>query len=259
MVTDEEEFKKNQVIPLLKKLGFMEVRDNHGVREFGKDILFSKYDEFGLKRYYAAQIKAGNIRGKNSREINDLINHIRNAFSVPFTDIITKNTVYIDEFYVIVSGKFIGNAKDVILNDRSIKQYSNWTHFFDGTYIAQLFIQNFQEIQKIINETIWEQKYNLKECTIMVDTFKEHSRPLHVLRKYNLERLISEGEFNEDEKESLYVLVSNIDLMNTINDALTIGSISLSKDGYEKTVSVIEEEIPGIIELLEGKLRKYFK
>ena len=61
---DENKYTNEIIIPLLRKMGYMEVTYNHGIREFGKDIIFSEFDKFGNKRYYAAQIKVGDIKGR---------------------------------------------------------------------------------------------------------------------------------------------------------------------------------------------------
>jgi len=58
---NEKVYTQTSVIPLLKHLGYAKVTYNHGIEEFGKDVLFSEYDRFGNKIYHAAQVKVGDI------------------------------------------------------------------------------------------------------------------------------------------------------------------------------------------------------
>lgn len=257
MVSVEEEFKNKRIIPLLRKMGFEEVRDNHGGDEFGKDILFSRYDEFGIKRYYAAQIKAGDINGRNTGDIDDIIGHTLRAFSIPFTDIITKKEIYIDEFYVIISGKFIGNAKKIILQDDKINQYNRWTHFIDGEYIENLFNQNFQQLKQIINSAIRELKHDLGISKEFLDLLTKRKPSLCILRKYNLEKLLSEVEFNDDELDNLYLFLDYIDNVNSRSIINRNPPFNFDFGVYKKLFQSLVILIPNIIELLENKLELY--
>lgn len=200
---EEDDFKKIIVIPTLRRIGFEEIRDNHGIREFGKDIIFSKYDEFGLKRFYGAQVKAKDINGCNAGEIDDIISHATRAFIVPFTDIITKKEYFIDEFYIIISGKFLGNAIDIIRSSDKISSWGRLIHFIDGEFIQKLYSQNVKTISKLINETIRESRRNIEICRIIlktIDDVEKGEAPLNRLSNYNLKKLLSEGLLENDEE-----------------------------------------------------------
>ena len=43
---NEKEFTLGTVLPIIRKLGFQNVRYNHGKREFGRDVLFARVTEF---------------------------------------------------------------------------------------------------------------------------------------------------------------------------------------------------------------------
>ena len=53
----EFQFRDQFVMPLLVRLGFGVVANNHGQREFGRDIVFGDIDRFGHVVYYGMQVK----------------------------------------------------------------------------------------------------------------------------------------------------------------------------------------------------------
>src|SRR5690606_37550452 len=60
------EYEKNEMLfsqellqPLFLKMGFDKVIYNHGNKEFGKDFILSKINEFGIEDFYGVQVKAG--------------------------------------------------------------------------------------------------------------------------------------------------------------------------------------------------------
>ncbi len=67
--SDEADFCLSVVIPLLRKLGFSNVKYNCGTREFGKDILFSRKTEFDDFEFWGAQVKYGDVSGAASSEM----------------------------------------------------------------------------------------------------------------------------------------------------------------------------------------------
>jgi hypothetical protein len=53
---DESEFRERLIKPLLNRLGFYGVSEQHGTQEFGKDFVFSELHRLGGTRHYAAQV-----------------------------------------------------------------------------------------------------------------------------------------------------------------------------------------------------------
>ena len=85
--TNEEEFTNDVVIPILRRLGFTDIKYNHGVREYGKDIVFARRTEFDELEYWAAQVKYGDIGGGAGSEMDRLVSQANDAFKIPFKDI----------------------------------------------------------------------------------------------------------------------------------------------------------------------------
>lgn len=157
---NEEEYTQTIVVPLLRHLGYVEVTYNHGIVEFGKDVLFSEYDRFGNKIYNAAQVKAGDISGGNTSGINDLVDHIVNAFNIDFPDLITQDEVAICHFFVITSGRFIGNAPKKLLSDKRLHLYRHRMHFYEGDHITAFFEKSLRDIKELCVSALNEIQYN---------------------------------------------------------------------------------------------------
>lgn len=134
ILNDEREFTLEVLLPIFRHMGFLDVKYNHGKREFGKDLTFSEIDKFGARRNYGVQVKAGDLSGEAGSEIDKIIGQTRDAFSMPYIDTTSREKRYISFFVIAISGRFTDNAKDKIMekiNQRNI-------YFFDIDKIQEL-------------------------------------------------------------------------------------------------------------------------
>ena len=113
----ESEFRRDVLIPLLKKMGYQKVRERHGSQEYGKDITFFESSEFG-GMHYAVVAKVGNISGSASGKQNlDIVKaQIDQAFTMPFDDVEDKEKYHIDRVIVWTTGNISNNAEKQIVN-----------------------------------------------------------------------------------------------------------------------------------------------
>ena len=111
---NEKDFTLQYVIPALEKLGFMNVRYEHGVSEYGKDVIYQYMDNFKFHRYGAVQVKVGNISGRADGLLSTIIEQIRLAFDMPYRDMSSQSEVFISQVVVICSGTYTNNAKEII-------------------------------------------------------------------------------------------------------------------------------------------------
>src|SRR5438094_3499090 len=96
---DEAEFREKFVKPLLNRLGFYGVSEQHGSQEFGKDFVFSELHRLGGMRHYAAQVKhEGKINQGGA--VDELLTQIRQAFSKPFTRADSPREGHVSAVYV---------------------------------------------------------------------------------------------------------------------------------------------------------------
>lgn len=119
ILDDETKFTLEILLPLLRSMGFVDIKYNHGTREFGKDITFSEINQWGIRRNYGAQVKAGDLSGEASSELNGIIGQINDAFTMPYIDTSSRERRYVSELLIVISGRYVGNAKDKILEKAS--------------------------------------------------------------------------------------------------------------------------------------------
>lgn len=112
---NEKLFCTEIIFPLLRKMNFIDVRFNHGIKEYGKDFTFSELTKFGNLRHFALQAKAGNMRGNVNSDIDEILGQLTDAFSMPYYEVSANETRHISIFIIAISGYFTDNAKDKII------------------------------------------------------------------------------------------------------------------------------------------------
>ena len=135
---NEKEFTLSLVIPLLRKLGFVNVRYNHGKREFGKDVVFARRTEFEEYEFWGAQVKYGDISGGANSEIDTIISQIEDAMKIPFYDVYTRKKEKLSKVAIIISGKFTENAVEKICEKIESNAIKNNIVFIDSDKINSL-------------------------------------------------------------------------------------------------------------------------
>lgn len=134
----ESEFTIKILLPLFRKLGFVNVKYNHGNKEFGKDVTFARRTEFDEYEYYGVQVKYGDVSGSVTGDINELIAQARDAFSMPFYDVYSRNKVRISKVIIAISGKFTLNAVEKIIEGIQDYPLKNNMIFLDREKIESL-------------------------------------------------------------------------------------------------------------------------
>jgi len=134
---NESLFCTDLIFPLLRKMDFIDVRYNHGRREFGKDFTFSELSKFGNLRHFAIQVKAGNVSGKVNSEIDEILGQLNDAFSIPYYEVCANETRYISIFIIAISGHFTENSKDKIIN-KIPSHLKGCVYFLDRDKIIEL-------------------------------------------------------------------------------------------------------------------------
>lgn len=136
--TDEREFTLETVLPVLRRLGFGNVRYNHGKREFGRDVVFARLTEFQDLEFWGAQVKFGDVAGGANAEIDELLGQIDDAFKMPFYDLYTKRQQRISKLAIVISGKFTDNAIEKICGKIENHSVRNNVLFVDGDKLRTL-------------------------------------------------------------------------------------------------------------------------
>jgi hypothetical protein len=137
VLEDERKFSLEVLLPLFRNMSFLDVKYNHGKREFGKDVTFSEINRLGIRRNYGVQVKAGDLSGEAGAKIDKIIAQIADAFPMSYVDTTSREERFITDLIIAISGRFTDNAKDKIKG--KINQWN--IHFFDIDKIQELLTQ----------------------------------------------------------------------------------------------------------------------
>lgn len=135
--SNELVFSDRIVFPLLRRMGYIDIRKNHGRKEFGKDFTFSEISPLNIAIHHAVQVKAGNISEKVNSQIDEIINQLDDSFMIPYRIPGSEEERYISCFYVVISGLFTENAKEKILH-KIPKSLKGSVYFIDKFKILEL-------------------------------------------------------------------------------------------------------------------------
>ena len=135
---NEADFTISLLVPLLRKMGFSDVRYNHGKKEYGKDIVFSRRTEFDEYEYWGVQVKFGDVSGRVNSDIDTLVGQAEDAFKMPFYDVYTRSRQRISKLLIAISGKFTENAVEKICEKIESHPLKNNIVFVDGEKIKTL-------------------------------------------------------------------------------------------------------------------------
>lgn len=137
-VENEADFAIGILVPLFRKMGFSDVRYNHGKKEYGKDIIFSRRTEFDEYEYWGVQVKFGDVSGGINSDIDTLVGQAEDAFKMPFYDVYTRSKHRISKLLIVISGKFTENAVEKICEKIESHPLKNNIVFIDGEKIKTL-------------------------------------------------------------------------------------------------------------------------
>lgn len=135
---NEADFTVSLLIPLIRRMGFSNVRYNHGKKEYGKDIVFTRRTEFDEYEYWGVQVKFGDVSGGVRSDIDELIGQANDAFRMPFYDVYTRSKQRISKFVIAISGRYKENAIEKIVEGIESHALRNNLVFIDGEKIKSL-------------------------------------------------------------------------------------------------------------------------
>lgn len=99
---------------LFKKKGFSNVRITHGPNEFGKDLVFSKYDEdFEEDKWFAVIVKNKPATQNDFVNGNEIANQINVALAEPYTNPKGERKI-ISKLFIVINGNVTPNATQLI-------------------------------------------------------------------------------------------------------------------------------------------------
>jgi hypothetical protein len=174
---DEEAFRNNLLIPLLHRLGYSVVVNNHGTREFGRDIIFGEIDKFGHFYFHGLQAKFEGSIGLG-KKIEALISDVSQAFNTPFTHPHTGEQQRISRFYVANAGSISDQAKEAffaglhqpsaransrLLDGKGIIALDRWAAYNRGEFIKEQ-----------LTALLFELRYNKNVLNVLMPNMQQY-------------------------------------------------------------------------------------
>ncbi|MBU7044956.1 MAG: HEAT repeat domain-containing protein [Theionarchaea archaeon] len=146
---DEKMLTQKVVIPLYESegMGFKNVQYTHRVLEFGRDVICSKDDVYGNRKYTGVQVKRVKITKKN---IPGILTQILEAFGEPFTDLCDLEKKDLSEFVLLTSNKFTGEARDSLSASLKSAHLLGNVTCIDGGNLIDL-------LDKYVPSAFWEE------------------------------------------------------------------------------------------------------
>lgn len=139
---DEKELREKVLVPLFERMDY-ETLLNHGVNEFGKDLVLIKNDDINIRRYTGVVVKKGNVNAsskKDSALLTDVSRQIKEAYEIKYNDLGSKKEIHIDKAFFICDGNISDQAKKVIVGGWGVSRelFEKNTDFITGETLVSL-------------------------------------------------------------------------------------------------------------------------
>ena len=223
---NEKEFRDKWIGPFLSKLGFIVVKNIHGVNEQGKDFYFAEYDRFGHTRVYAAQVKLGNI--KTGKEISEILEQVKRCFQVPLRFNKTAHEQRIASVYVMTNGTISHTAKEQIHGWCNVEKMGENVFFLDGEQLDNK--EKFANYQRDLEQrSLWtalryELVQNLNQLKLQMNNLKLGRANFFMYRLSSLDAVLQQLPVGTEkiliestESESLIGSIESKTLIDSIN------------------------------------------
>ena len=249
---DEAEFREKFVKPLLNRLGYYGVSEQHGTQEFGKDFVFSELHRLGGMRHYAAQVKHEE-RINQGTSVDGLLSQVRQAFAKPFKRADSPRECHVSAVYVFNSGEITANAKEQLLSELGRERYGDNVHFLDGERLEAL--NEWATLQSDANARA--RLLGLRSALrFIITTLEEYSttgkpdfQPIFI---HGIELYLSEPVDCDDQ---LLVLLYRLWQMLQIIDGVRKLAMPLSKNA-EKLVTTVQKHSQNALSLAKEACQK---
>lgn len=124
ILKDETRFTIELLLPLFRSMDLFDVKYNHSKHEYGKDITFSEITQFGTRRNYGVQAKAGDLSGEAGSGIDKIIAQITDASQMSYIDTSSREKRFVSDVIIAISGRFTNNAEEKIIE--KVHQRNIW-------------------------------------------------------------------------------------------------------------------------------------
>ena len=158
---NEKELRQDLIIPLLSKMGYIAPIEYHGSKEKGKDIICFEYDRLNEQRFLAVVAKSDNLTGNASTNsgLMTVVNQVQQAFDSPYEDLFNMRQVFINEVWVMTSGRIVSGAQESVINTLRKNNLDKQIRFIGDDRLIQLIDKHYS--------TYWNSSSETKESVII--------------------------------------------------------------------------------------------
>ena len=158
---NEKEFRQDLIIPLLSKMGYIAPIEYHGTNERGKDIICFEYDKLKEQRFLAVVAKLGNLTGNASTNsgLMTIVNQVQQAFDSPYENLYNMRQVFINEVWVMTTGKIVSGAQESVINTLRKNNLDKQIRIIADDRLIHLIDEHFS--------TYWNSTSETKESVII--------------------------------------------------------------------------------------------
>lgn len=152
---NEKEFRQDLIIPLLSKMGYLAPIEYHGANEKGKDIICFEYDRLNEQRFLSVVAKIGDMTGSASTNsgLMTVINQVQQAFDSPYEDLFNMRQLFINEVWVMTTGKIVSGAQESVINTLRKNNLDKQIRIIGDDRLIHLIDMHFSTYWNSISET----------------------------------------------------------------------------------------------------------
>ncbi len=158
---NEKEFRQDLIIPLLSKMGYLAPIEYHGTSERGKDIICFEYDRLNEQRFLSVVAKTGDLTGNAATNsgLMTVVNQVQQAFDNPYEDLYNMRQVFINEVWVMTTGKIVSGAQDSVINTLRKNNLDKQIRIIGDDRLIHLIDKHFS--------TYWNSNAETKESVVI--------------------------------------------------------------------------------------------
>jgi hypothetical protein len=218
---NEKEFRQDLIIPLLSKMGYIAPTEYHGTNEKGKDIICFEYDKLKEQRFLAVVAKSGKLTGNASTNsgLMTIVNQVQQAFDSPYENLFNMRQVFINEVWVMTTGKIVSGAEESVINTLRKSNLDKQIRIIGDDRLIHLVDEHFS--------TYWSSASETKESVII-----QRDRLISFIENLLLANNVDKSTIQEIKSSILYSkydpkICKNIDGLHVSN--VSSYSIELAK------------------------------
>lgn len=186
---NEQQFRQDVIIPLLSKMGYLAPTEYHGPNERGKDIICFEYDRLNEQRFLSVVAKTDDLTGNaaTSAGLMTVVNQVQQAFDCPYENLYNMRQVFINEVWIMTTGRIISGAQDSVINSLRKHNLDKQIRIIGDDRLIELIDKHFS--------TYWNSSSETKESVIIqrdrLLAFIEKLLAANNVEKYTIESVKS--------------------------------------------------------------------